>query len=73
LASVALRIAYAVLVFVVFGVVAAATGSSALRDIREGRAKGDGVVVIGGIRALVPAIGAGATAIVCPVLILARR
>jgi len=66
---VVLRIGYAVLVFVVFGVVAVAIGRSALRDIRSG----DGVAVTGGIKALVIAIGTAAIAVVAPVLILVRE
>jgi membrane protein implicated in regulation of membrane protease activity len=70
---VVLRIAYAVLVFIVFGVVAVAMGRSAVRDIREGHDNRDGVSLVGGIQALVPTIAAGAAAIACPVLILVRE
>lgn len=66
------RIAWATVVFVVFGALAVAMGRSAARDLRDGVDDRDGVSLISGLQALVPTLLAAAVALVCPILILTR-
>ena len=66
------RIAWATVVFVVFGGPAVAMGRSAARDLRDSVDDRDGVSLISGLQALVPTLLAAAVALVCPILILTR-
>lgn len=66
------RIAWATVVFVVFGALAVAMGRSAARDLSDGVDDRDGVSLTSGLQALVPTLLAAAVALVCPILILTR-
>lgn len=65
------RVAFAVVVFVVFGAVSVAMGRSASQDWREGHRTHSGVTALSAVEQWWPALLAGAVAIGGPIAILA--